>query len=51
MEDLKSAFVQFVNKVPFYGAGGPLRDDPAVASILPRIKRGSSPTVSAGSRT
>ena len=39
MEDLKSTFVQFVNKVPFYGAAVLCRDDAAVASILPRIKR------------
>ena len=39
MDDLKSAFVQFVNKVPFYGAAVLCRDDAAVASILPRIKR------------
>ncbi len=39
MDDLKGAFVQFVNKVPFYGAAVLCRDDPAVASILPRIKR------------
>lgn len=39
MDDLKSTFVQFVNKVPFYGAAVLCRDDAAVASILPRIKR------------
>lgn len=39
MDDLKNAFVQFVNKVPFYGAAVLCRDDAAVASILPRIKR------------
>ena len=39
IDDLKSAFVEFVNKVPFYGAAVLCQDDPAVASILSRIKR------------
>ena len=39
MDDLKDTFVQFVNRVPFYGAAVLCLDDPAVASILPRIKR------------
>ena len=39
MDDLKSTFAQFVNKVPFYGAAVLCRDDAAVASILPQIKR------------
>ncbi len=39
MDDLKDTFVQFVNKVPFYGAAVLCRDDPAAGSILARIKR------------
>jgi len=39
MDDLKSTFVQFVNKVPFYGAAVLCRDDAAVVSILPQVKR------------
>ena len=39
MDDLKGTFLQFVNKVPFYGAAVLCRDDAAVASILPQIKR------------
>jgi UDP-N-acetylmuramate--alanine ligase len=39
IDDLKSTFVQFVNKVPFYGAVILCRDEPAVESIIPRIKR------------
>ena len=39
MDDLKDTFVQFVNKVPFYGAVVLCRDDPAAGSILARIKR------------
>ncbi len=39
IDDLKSTFVQFVNKVPFYGAVILCRDEPTVESIIPRIKR------------
>jgi UDP-N-acetylmuramate--alanine ligase len=39
LEDLKQAFVQFVNKVPFYGAAILCLDDANVESILPWIKR------------
>jgi UDP-N-acetylmuramate--alanine ligase len=38
-EELKSAFVQFANKVPFYGAVIACEDHPTVREILPRIKK------------
>ncbi len=39
IEDLKDAFVQFVNKVPFYGAVILCLDEANVQSIIPCIKR------------
>jgi UDP-N-acetylmuramate--alanine ligase len=39
LDDLKSAFVQFVNKVPFYGAAILCLDEANVQSIIPNIKR------------
>ncbi len=39
MDDLKDAFVDFANKVPFYGASVLCLDDESVQDILPRIKR------------
>jgi UDP-N-acetylmuramate--alanine ligase len=39
MEDLKSCFVQFVNKVPFYGAVILCLDEGNIQSIIPRLKR------------
>jgi len=38
-DDIKDAFVEFANKVPFYGAVIVCLDDPNVRSIIPRIKR------------
>ncbi len=38
-DDLQQAFVDFANKVPFYGAVVACVDDPHVASILPRLTR------------
>ena len=38
-DDLCQAFVDFANKVPFYGAIVACADDPHVASILPRLTR------------
>jgi UDP-N-acetylmuramate--alanine ligase len=38
-DDLQQAFVEFANKVPFYGAVVACADDPAVSAILPRITR------------
>lgn len=37
--DIKNAFVEFANKVPFYGAVMVCLDDPNVRSVLPRIHR------------
>lgn len=38
-EDIKEAFIEFANKVPFYGAAVVCLDDPNVRSVIPRIKR------------
>jgi UDP-N-acetylmuramate--alanine ligase len=42
---LKSAFVEFIHRMPFYGAAILCTDDPGVRSILPMISR---PVVSYG---
>jgi UDP-N-acetylmuramate--alanine ligase len=39
LEDIKDAFVEFANKVPFYGTVAVNGDDASVRSIAPRIKR------------
>lgn len=39
LEDVKNAFVEFANKVPFYGAVVLCLDDPNVRSIIPEIDR------------
>ncbi|MEX0649126.1 MAG: UDP-N-acetylmuramate--L-alanine ligase [Balneolaceae bacterium] len=39
VEDVKDAFIQFANKVPFYGVVIVCLDSPEVRSILPRIER------------
>jgi len=39
LDDVKDAFIQFANKVPFYGVVVVCLDDPAVRSILPEIER------------
>lgn len=39
IDDIKDAFVQFANKVPFYGAVALNIDDENVKSILPRIEK------------
>src|SRR4051812_25284193 len=38
-DDLQQAFVDFANKVPFYGTVVACADDPHLASVLPRITR------------
>ena len=38
-EDLQQAFVDFANKVPFYGAVVACLDDPNLAAVLPRMTR------------
>src|SRR6266849_1312429 len=39
LEDIQDAFVQFVNRVPFYGAAILCIDEPHVQAIIPSIKR------------
>jgi UDP-N-acetylmuramate--alanine ligase len=39
IDDIKSAFIEFASKVPFYGALVVCLDDPMVRSILPHITR------------
>src|SRR5437660_4692193 len=39
LEEIRSAFIEFVNKVPFYGAAIVCLDDPNVQGILPEIRR------------
>lgn len=39
MEAVKAAFVEFMNRVPFYGATIACADDASLASILPAVKR------------
>lgn len=39
MEAIKDAFVEFMNRVPFYGKDVVCLDDPVLAGLLPRVKR------------
>lgn len=39
LDDVKGAFIEFANKVPFYGAVVLCLDDPNVRSIIPSIER------------
>src|SRR5215469_7079953 len=39
LEEIQEAFLQFVNRVPFYGSVILCLDEPNVQSILPRVKR------------
>jgi UDP-N-acetylmuramate--alanine ligase len=39
LEDIKDAFIQFVNRVPFYGAAILCIDEPNVQAIIPSVKR------------
>jgi UDP-N-acetylmuramate--alanine ligase len=39
LEDIRDAFVQFVNRVPFYGAAILCIDEPNVQAIIPSVKR------------
>jgi UDP-N-acetylmuramate--alanine ligase len=39
LDDIKDAFVGFVNKVPFYGAAVLCLDDAPVQDVLPRVER------------
>jgi UDP-N-acetylmuramate--alanine ligase len=39
LEEIQNVFVQFVNKVPFYGAAILCLDEPNVQAIIPHVKR------------
>lgn len=39
MENMKSAFLEFLNKVPFYGSAIICMDDPNLQSLLPQIEK------------
>jgi UDP-N-acetylmuramate--alanine ligase len=39
MEDVEQAFVEFMNRVPFYGACVVCVDDARLASLLPQVRR------------
>jgi UDP-N-acetylmuramate--alanine ligase len=39
LDEIRDCFVQFVNKVPFYGSVVLCLDDPNLQSIIPRIER------------
>jgi UDP-N-acetylmuramate--alanine ligase len=39
LDDIQGAFVQFVNRVPFYGAAILCIDEPNVQAIIPQVKR------------
>lgn len=39
MENLKRAFIEFINKVPFYGTAILCGDNPGIREILPFVKR------------
>jgi UDP-N-acetylmuramate--alanine ligase len=39
LDAIRAAFIEFVNKVPFYGAAIVCLDDPNVQSVLPEIRR------------
>lgn len=39
LEDVKQAFIDYANKLPFYGTAIVCLDDPNVRSILPQLKR------------
>src|SRR4051794_26381990 len=39
LDDIRQSFIEFVNKVPFYGAAILCLDDPNVQGILPAIRR------------
>jgi len=39
MQNMKSAFLEFLNKVPFYGSTVLCMDDPNLQSLLPKIEK------------
>jgi UDP-N-acetylmuramate--alanine ligase len=48
LEDIQDAFIQFVNRVPFYGAAIFCIDEPHVQAIVPSVKR---PIITYGTST
>jgi UDP-N-acetylmuramate--alanine ligase len=48
LEDIQDAFIQFVNRVPFYGAVILCLDEPNVQAIVPSVKR---PIITYGTST
>lgn len=39
IEEIKDAFVEFINKIPFYGLAVLCLEDPNVADIIPRVRK------------
>lgn len=39
MEDLKNTFLDYINRIPFYGFAALNGDDPAIQEILPKIRK------------
>lgn len=39
LQEIQSAFVAFVNRVPFYGAAILCLDDPNIQAVIPRVER------------
>ncbi len=39
LEEIKDTFVDFINKVPFYGLAVLCLDDPNIQAIIPRVKK------------
>jgi UDP-N-acetylmuramate--alanine ligase len=48
LEEIQSVFVEFVNRVPFYGAAILCLDEPNVQAIIPNVKR---PIITYGTST
>ena len=48
LDDIRDAFTQFVNRVPFYGAAILCLDEPNVQAIIPNVKR---PIITYGTST
>jgi len=39
IEEIKDSFVEFINKIPFYGLAVLCLEDPNIAEIIPRVKK------------
>lgn len=39
IEDIKAVFLEYINKIPFYGAAVICLDDPNIVDLLPEIKK------------